>query len=327
MRLVFLGYQTWGYKVLEALLSSEHEVLLVITHPSSRHPYEKIWTDSVCQLAQIHNVPLLERRYANDDEVRKFIQNLSPDLLVASDWRTWVAPHIYSLSTFGAINVHDALLPRYGGFAPLNWALVNGETEVGVTVHFMNDEFDLGDIVLQLRVQVQDKDTVTDLFHKTVALFAPAALHAIELIASGRTDWTKQDRTQATFFHKRSIEDSRIDWSWAARDIANLVRAQADPYPNAFAYYKGVRIRVIAASVSPTRLGGTVGRVVRPEGAGVAVVCGPNARSGAEQALLLERVRTDAGSDLQGRDYFRYMGGYLTSHRRSSIAALCDTHT
>lgn len=314
MRIVFMGYQTWGHRVLDALLHSEHEVPLVITHPTSNHAYETIWNDSVADLAREHGVPVLERKYANDDEVADRLRELAPDLLVSSDWRTWVAPRIYGLATHGAINVHDALLPRYGGFAPLNWALVNGEPEVGITVHFMNEDFDLGDIVVQKRVPVEEKDTVTDLFHKTVDLFVPATLEAVDLIASGRTEWIKQDPREATFFHKRSVEDSRIDWAWSARDIVNLVRAQADPYPNAFAYFKGERVRILSASVSQARLGGTAGRVFRPEGEGVAVVCGPNARRGSEKGLVIERLRTDDGTEYRGIDFFTAMGGYLTSH-------------
>ncbi|SEH01217.1 methionyl-tRNA formyltransferase [Nonomuraea solani] len=312
MRLIFMGYQTWGHRVLEALLTSEHEVPLVITHPASDHAYESIWDDSVADLAAKHDIPVLERRYANDEEVAELLRELSPGLLVSSDWRTWVAPHIYGLAKHGAINIHDALLPRYGGFAPLNWALINGEREVGVTVHFMNESFDLGDIVLQRRVPVGDDDTVTDLFHKTIELFAPMTLEAIDLIHSGRTDWVKQDPAQATFFHKRSAEDSRISWTSPARDIANLVRAQADPYPNAFAYYNGERIRVLSASVSRLRLGGTPGRVFRPDGKGVAIVCGPGARGGTEYGVILERIRTDDGREHRATDFFRTMGGYVT---------------
>lgn len=313
MRVVFMGYQTWGHRVLAALLTSGHEVPLVITHPSSNHLYETIWNDSVVDLATEHGIPVLERKYANDEGVAAQLREIQPDLLVSSDWRTWVAPEIYALARYGAINVHDALLPRYGGFAPLNWAMVNGEPQVGVTVHFMNEEFDLGDIVVQKTVDVGEEDTVTDLFHKTLGLFAPAVLESLDLIGSGRTEWTKQDPAQATFFHKRSIEDSRIDWTWPARDIANLVRAQVDPYPNAFAYFKGERVRILSAAVSPHRYGGTVGRVFRPEGEGVTVVCGPHARGGQEYGLVVRRLRTDDGSEYSGADFFKKMGGYLTS--------------
>jgi methionyl-tRNA formyltransferase len=307
-----MGYQTWGHRVLEALIGSDHEVPLVITHPASEHPYEAIWNDSVAGLAAARGIPVIERRYANDTEVLSLVAGLAPDILVSSDWRTWVSPDLYKLATHGAINVHDALLPRYGGFAPLNWAIINGEQEVGVTVHFMNEEFDMGDIVLQWRVPVGAADTATDLFRKTIELFAPITLEGLRLIGSGRTDWTRQDPAEATFFHKRSVEDSRIDWKLPAASIANLVRAQSDPYPNAFAYYGGQRIRVLDATPSRCRLGGTQGRVFRREGEGGAVVCGLRSLAGVEQAVVIRRLRTADDREHIATEFFRRMGGYLT---------------
>jgi methionyl-tRNA formyltransferase len=300
--------------VLEALLRSPHEVVFVITHPPSDHEYETIWNDSVQALASGHGLPVVVRTYANDAEIAELVDAHAPDILVSSDWRTWLAPVIYQRARHGAINIHDALLPRYGGFAPLNWALVNGETEVGVTVHFMDDEFDAGDIVVQRRVPVDPNDTATDLFHKTLPLFPELALRSLELIDSGRQDWVKQDRSQATFFHKRSMEDSRIHWGQSPLDIVNLVRAQPDPYPNAFCFYQGERLQVLGAALSHQRYGGTPGRVFCRDGAGVVVVCGPAARTGREHGLLLQRVRTEDGRDLPAGEYFKRMGGYLTSH-------------
>lgn len=313
MRIVFMGYQTWGHRVLEALLDSRHEVPLVITHPISSHPYETIWNHSVGELATARSIPCLVRKRVNDDEAYERIRQVSPDILVSSDWRTWVPPYAYGLAKYGAINIHDALLPKYGGFAPLNWALINGESEIGVTVHFMNEEFDLGDIVLQSQIRVRPKDTATDLFQKTIELFPGMTLEALDLIESGRTDWQPQDPTKATFFHKRSAEDSRIDWQWSAACIANLVRAQVDPYPNAFAYHRGRHVRVLEASVSSKRYGGTAGRLFCPQGEGVVVVCGPQARTGHEHGVVLERVRADDGQDFDGREFFKAMGEYLTS--------------
>lgn len=314
MRVVFMGYQAWGHRVLEALLASRHEVPLVITHPKSSHAYETIWDDSVAELATAHGVQCLVRQRVDDAAAHRLIRAARPDIIVSSDWRTWVHPRICRLARFGAINVHDALLPKYGGFAPLNWALVNGEREVGVTVHFMSEEFDLGDIVLQSHVPVGPTDTVVDLYRRTLHLFAPMTLEALDLVESGRVERVPQNPADATFFHKRSVEDSRISWRSSAVDIVNLVRAQVDPYPNAFAFYRDRRIRVLEASVSLKRYGGTPGRVFSPQGDGVVVVCGPAARSGSEPGVVLERVRADDGSEFTGREFFKEMGGYLTSH-------------
>lgn len=313
MRVAMFGYQTWGHRTLQALLDSEHEVVLVVTHPKSDHAYEKIWSDSVAELAEAHGVPVLLRNRPDDEELMIRLKEAAPDLLVANNWRTWIPPEIFNLPRHGTLNVHDSLLPAYAGFSPLIWALINGEKEVGVTAHMMDDELDAGDIVLQRAIPVGDRDTVTDLFHRTVDLIAPIVTESLDLIASGKVVYTPQDRSRASFFHKRSIEDSNIDWTWPAEDIERLVRAQSDPYPNAFTHYKGSRVRVTKASVSSGIYGGTPGRIFIREGDGVVIVAGAEARRGRSHGLVIERVRTEDGTELPATDLFRTMGGYLTS--------------
>jgi methionyl-tRNA formyltransferase len=311
-----LGYQTWGHRTLRALLDSHHDVVLAVTHPASDHAYEKIWDDSVADLAAAHGVPTLIRARPDDDELLARLREAAPDIIVATNWRTWIPPQVFGLPRHGTLNVHDSLLPAYGGFAPLIWALINGEPEVGVTAHMMDEDLDAGDIVLQRAVPVGPGETATDLFHRTLALFGPITVDALDLIAAGRRDWVKQDRSKATFFHKRSIEDSRIDWTWPAQDIERLVRAQSDPYPNAFAFHGEHRLRILAAAVSERRYGGTPGRIFIREGDGVVIVAGADARRGDRQGLVVKRVRTDDGTEHAALDYFRTMGGYLTSHPR-----------
>ncbi|MDP9843973.1 methionyl-tRNA formyltransferase [Streptosporangium lutulentum] len=312
MRVVMFGYQTWGHRTLQALLDAGHEVVLVVTHPKSDHAYEKIWDDSVAELAEKNGVPVLLRSRPDDDLIRA-LRDAAPDIIVANNWRTWLPPEIFDIPPHGTLNIHDSLLPAYAGFSPLIWALINGEKEVGVTAHRMNAELDAGDIVLQRAVPVGPRDTVTDLFHRTVDLIEPIVREALDLIASGRARWVPQDRSKASFFHKRSIEDSRIDWNWPAEDLERLVRAQSDPYPNAFTHYRGERIRIVSAEVSQARYGGTPGRVFIREGDGVVIVTGLNARSGQWPGLVVKRLRTDDGTEHAAVDYFQTMGGYLTS--------------
>jgi methionyl-tRNA formyltransferase len=313
MRVILFGYQTWGHHLLEALISSRHEVVLVVTHPESDHAYETIWRDSVEKLAGHHAIPVLVKARP-DQEVTARVRTAAADVMVACNWRTWVPPEVFKAPRLGTLNVHDSLLPKYAGFAPLNWALINGETEVGVTAHVMDERLDRGDIILQYRVAVEPTDTATDLFAKTLVLFGPLTLDALDHLEHGTGDRIPQDLDQATFFHKRSVEDSRIDWTWPAADIVNLVRAQSDPYPNAFTFYGDERLRVLWASVSKNRCGGTTGRLFARQGDGVIVVCGPNPRYGRNHGLVIERIRTETGEDLPAGAYFKQMGGYLTSH-------------
>jgi methionyl-tRNA formyltransferase len=314
MRVVMFGYQTWGHRTLRALLEDPaHEVSLVVTHPKSDHAYEKIWDDSVADLATEHGVPVLLRDRPDDPELEAAIRDAEPDIIVATNWRTWIPPNVFSLPLHGTLNVHDSLLPAYAGFSPLIWALINGEPEVGVTAHIMNEELDAGDVVLQWSVPVGDTDTTTDLFHKTVELFGPITLEGLALIASGRSDWVKQDRSKASFFHKRSIEDSRIDWTWPPEDLERLVRAQSAPYPSAFTFHKGRRLEISKASLSRGCYGGTPGRILMREGDGVVIVAGADARRGQNRGLLIQRVRPENGEEQPAHEYFRTMGGYLTS--------------
>ncbi|MBL7253040.1 methionyl-tRNA formyltransferase [Paractinoplanes lichenicola] len=313
MRVTMFGYQTWGHRTLQALLDSEHEVTLVVTHPKSDHAYEKIWDDSVADLAEKRDVPVILRNRPDDDELLQALKAADPDVIVATNWRTWIPPSIFNLPRLGTLNVHDSLLPAYAGFSPLIWALINGEKEVGVTAHMMDETLDAGDIVLQRAVPVGPRDTTTDLFHRTLELFGPITVDGLALIASGRTDWVKQDRSKASFFHKRADEDCRIDWGWPAEDLDRLVRAQCEPYPSAYTFHRGRRLEIVAAEVSTGIYGGTPGRIFYREGDGVAIVAGADARHGRNHALLVTRVRTDDGHELAAHDYFTSMGGYLTN--------------
>ncbi|MFJ7327531.1 methionyl-tRNA formyltransferase [Streptomyces cyaneofuscatus] len=311
MRVVMFGYQTWGHRTLQALLDSEHDVVTVVTHPKSEHAYEKIWSDSVADLAEKHGIPVIIRNRP-DDELVDRLKEVAPDIIVANNWRTWMPPEIYNLPVHGTLNIHDSLLPAYAGFSPLIWALINGEPEVGVTAHLMDEELDAGDIVIQRSVAVGPTDTTTDLFHRTVDLIAPVTTEALGLIASGQTEFTRQDRSKASFFHKRAEEDIRIDWNWPAEDLERLIRAQSTPYPSAFTFHKGQRLEVVSAVVSEGRYGGTPGRIFYREGDGVVIVAGADARTGRNHGLAITRVRTEDGRELPATEYFTSMGGYLT---------------
>ncbi|MET8341643.1 methionyl-tRNA formyltransferase [Streptomyces microflavus] len=311
MRVVMFGYQTWGHRTLQALLDSEHDVVTVVTHPKSEHAYEKIWSDSVADLAEKHGIPVIIRNRP-DDELVDRLKEVAPDIIVANNWRTWMPPEIYNLPVHGTLNIHDSLLPAYAGFSPLIWALINGEPEVGVTAHLMDEELDAGDIVIQRSVAVGPTDTTTDLFHRTVDLIAQVTTEALGLIASGQTEFTRQDRSKASFFHKRAEEDIRIDWTWPAQDLERLIRAQSAPYPSAFTFHKGQRLEVVSAVVSEGRYGGTPGRIFYREGDGVVIVAGADARTGRNHGLAITRVRTGDGRELPATEYFTSMGGYLT---------------
>lgn len=311
MRVVAFGYMTWGRRTIEAVLDAGHEIPLILTHPDRDNPYEKIFNESVAELAAERGIPLLVRHRADDDEARAAVRAAEPDVAVVSNWRTRLAPDLFTIPRLGTLNVHDALLPAYAGFAPLNWALINDEAEVGVTAHMMDADFDAGDVVLSRSTPITDDDTVVELFDRTLAMFGPITVDALEQLWTGTARPVPQDRAVASYFHRRTDRENRLNWTWPARDLFNLVRAQVDPYPNAWFEYGGDRVRVLRSRVTDIAYGGTPGRLTLHEGNGVVVVTGPDARRGRNRGLCLELLRTEDGRELTGRELFPVATGYL----------------
>ncbi|WP_024800459.1 methionyl-tRNA formyltransferase [Nocardia sp. BMG51109] len=309
MRIVSFGYQTWGRKTLQALIDSEHEVVLAVTHPASEDSYKGIWSDSVEELAREHGIPvhLTERA---DEETIDLVKRAEPDVMVVNSWYTWMPRELYAMPTHGTLNLHDSLLPKFTGFSPVLWALISGESEFGLTVHRMDERLDAGDILVQRSLPIGPDATGTGLVLDGLELIPEVVNEALAALESGTAEWRPQNNAERTYFHKRSDRDSRMDWHWDAVDLERFVRALSEPYPRAFSHYRGERVEILSATLSEARYGGTPGRVVVVEGGGV-VVCGPDAHRGRNRGLLITRVRTADGREHDGAQFFR-RGGYLT---------------
>jgi methionyl-tRNA formyltransferase len=309
MRVVSFGFQTWGYKTLQALIELDHEVVLAVTHPASEQSYKAIWSASVEDLAREHGIPVhITERV--DAETIDVVKHAEPDVVVVNSWYSWMPPELYDLPPHGTLNLHDSLLPKFTGFSPVLWALISGESEFGLTVHRMDECLDTGDILIQHSLPIGPTDTGTDLVLRGMELIPGALRDALTALETGAADWRPQNKAERTYFHKRSERDSLIDWSWPARDLERFVRALSDPYPRPFAFYRGERIEVLEAAVSDARYGGTPGRVIVQEGGG-AVVSGPDAYRGGNHALVITRIRTADGVEHRGDEFF-LRGGYLT---------------
>ncbi|MGB9305733.1 MAG: methionyl-tRNA formyltransferase [Mycobacterium sp.] len=310
MRVVSFGFQTWGRKTLQALIDLNHQVVLAVTHPASEHSYKAIFSASVEELAREHRIPVhLTERV--DAETIDLVKRAEPDVIVVNSWYTKMPAELYDLPPHGTLNLHDSLLPKFTGFSPVLWALISGESEFGLTIHRMDDGLDSGDILIQQVLPIGPTDTGTELVMRAMDLIPGALRDALSALESGTATWRPQNKAERTYFHKRSQRDSLIDWSWPAEDLERFVRALSDPYPRAFAYYRGERIEVLEARVSDARYGGTPGRVIVQEGGG-AVVAGPQAYRGGNRALVVTRVRTADGVQHSGDEFF-LRGGYLVS--------------
>lgn len=311
MRIVFFGFQVWGYKTLQALIDLEHQIALAVTHPASGESYKAIWSAPVDELARQHGIPVHVAEHADPETIDR-VAGCRPDVIVVNSWYHRMPPELYDLPRYCTLNLHDSLLPKFTGFSPVLWALISGESEFGLTVHRMDDGLDTGDILVQRALPIGPADTGTELVLRGMDLIPGALDEALRALESGSAAFRPQNKAERTYFHKRSQRDSLIDWSWPADDLERFVRALSDPYPRAFSFYRGERIEVLEARISDARYGGTPGRVMVQEEGGV-VVCGAAPHRGHNRGLVITRLRSSEGVECSGEKYFR-RGGYLDSH-------------
>jgi methionyl-tRNA formyltransferase len=310
MRIVSFGFQTWGVKTLQALVDLGHDVALAVTHPASDDSYKGIFSDSVEELAQSLGIPVhLTERV--DNETIDLVKHAEPDVIVVNSWYTWMPPALYELPPHGTLNLHDSLLPKGTGFSPVLWSLISGESQIGLSIHRMDQNLDTGDLLVQHARPIGPKDTGSELVERGIELIPGALKEALTALESGTAQWRPQHKAERTYFHKRSERDSLIDWNWPAAVLERLVRALSEPYPAAYTFYRGERIEVLEANISEIRYGGTPGRVIVQEDGG-AVVSGPEAYLGGNRGLVITKVRSSDGVEHSGDKFFR-RGGYLTN--------------
>ena len=237
MKAIVLAYHNVGCAGIKALLKCGIDIITVFTHRDD--PQENIWFESVSDLAASQNIPV----YAPDDINHPIwverIRDLNPDIIFSFYYRKLLGKAILDIPPKQCINLHGSLLPKYRGRCPVNWMLVNGEKEGGVTLHYMTQRPDDGDIIYQKKLDISDDDTAKTLYEKTVHATAVVLDEIIPKIKDGTINSYHQDDSKASYYGGRRPEDGAIDWAMDATTVRNLVRAVTYPYPGAFSYFGG----------------------------------------------------------------------------------------
>ncbi len=231
-----------GYEGLSLLLERGTAVIALITHADN--PNEKIWFKTPAAAAREKGVPVFTPETVNTPEWIERIAALRPDLILSVYYRNMISSKILALPRLGAFNLHGSLLPKYRGRAPINWAVLHGESRIGMTLHRMVKRADAGAIVDQEGVDLGPRDTAEQAFRKVLPCARHILARQIDALLAGTARETPQDETQATYFGGRKPEDGRIDWTQSSTQIFNLIRAVTDPYPGAFTEVKHARAMV-----------------------------------------------------------------------------------
>lgn len=234
MKAVVLAYHNIGCIGIEALLRHDFEIPAVFTHRDD--PGETVWFASVAQVAASYNIPTFAPEDINHPIWVEKIRRLAPDILFSFYYRNLVGKPILRIPPAGALNLHGSLLPRYRGRCPINWVLLRGEKQTGVTLHYMTPRPDDGDIVAREKISITQDDTAKTLHQKAAKAAARMLEGILPQIKAGTAPRHPQDHTQATYFGGRRPEDGEIDWTKPAHEIRNLIRAVTRPYPGAYSY-------------------------------------------------------------------------------------------
>lgn len=297
MRNVLLGYHDIGAAVFEELVSAGDPPLLVVTHDD--RPGENIWFRSVRDLGERSGIPVIAPRDVNAPDVVARIAAAEPDYLFSAMFRQIVKAELLAAARRGALNLHPSLLPKFRGRAPINWVLVQGETETGVTLHYMVEKADRGDIVAQRRIAIDDDDTALTLHRKAAREARILFRETYPALVAGTAPRIAQDSSRASYFGARKPEDGEIDWRWPARRVYDLVRAVTHPYPGAFTWDVDKRLLVWWAKPAPPA--GLRPGEIRVNGTEVVVGCG-------DGALRVERVARDGEPESNAIEWIRRAG-------------------
>ncbi|RCS59386.1 formyltransferase [Parvibium lacunae] len=233
MRALVFAYHNVGVRCLKALLSAGVEVPLVVTH--SDDPAETVWFERVIDVCHEYEIPYITPADPNSAEWIAQFEELAPDFIFSFYYRKMLCQDILWIPLHGALNMHGSLLPKYRGRAPVNWAIINGETETGATLHYMEVKPDAGDIVAQTAVPILADDTAKEVFDKVTVAAEITLCQALPHLLDNTHERTPLDLSEGSYFSGRQPEDGRIDWHSTPQEIHNLVRAVAPPYyPGAF---------------------------------------------------------------------------------------------
>lgn len=239
---VVFAYHDVGVRCLSVLQAHGLDVRLVLTHQDN--PSERIWFGSVERLALRHGIEVLTPEQV-DETLQARVERIAPDFIFSFYYRSMLPMSLLQQARRGALNVHGSLLPRYRGRVPVNWAVIRGERETGATLHYMAAKPDAGDIVDQMAVPILPDDTAAEVFAKVTVAAEIVLDRSLPGLIAGTAPRRPQDLSAGSYFGGRRPEDGRIDWSRPAREVHDLVRGVAPPYPGAFTDLDGSRLRVL----------------------------------------------------------------------------------
>lgn len=302
LRIIFMGTPEFAVPTLQALLDHKYDVRAVVTQPDRpKGRGRKLAPPPIKVLAEAAGIPVLQPTKVRTQEFIDSLTAFDPNLIVVTAYGRLLIPAVLDLPRYGCLNVHGSLLPKYRGAAPVQWAVLNGEPEAGITIMQMDAGLDTGDMLLAGAIPITPDDTSGTMAPKLASLGGELLIQALEQLTSNRLAPIRQDESQATLAPLLKKEDGIINWQQSAFKVSCQIRG-LDPWPKASTTMDGGRIHLFAPSVvneSPAR-GTRPGTICRADKQGLLIAC-------ADDMLMIREIQAEGGKRMP-------IAAYLQGH-------------
>jgi len=299
MKILFMGTPLFAVPSLEALVAAGHQVVGVFSQPDKpKNRGMKLQPTPVKVCAQVHDIPVFQPTRLRDGAALETIRQLEPDLIVVAAYGRILPQEILDYPRLGCVNVHSSLLPKYRGAAPINWAILNGEKETGVTIMHMAPALDAGDIIAQRATPIDPDETAEALYDRLARLGADLLAETLPRLADGTAPRTPQAEDQATLAPMLSRDLSPMDFTRPAQALHDQVRGLI-PWPAATMELNGVRCKVFATAVLGETTGKAPGSVIQADKKGLKLACGGGT------VLGIQVLQAAGGKRMAAADYLR----------------------
>ena len=301
MKIVFMGTPDYAATALEAILQAGYEVTGVVCQPDK--PKGRSGALSACPVKECalkYNLPVFQPERIKRPEAVEELRKFPADVFVVAAFGQILSEEILTMPKYGCINIHASLLPKYRGAAPIQWCIVDGEKETGVTIMQMDAGIDTGDILFTKKVAITEEETGGSLFDKLSQAGAELIVEALPKIEAGEVKPVKQDEARSNYARMLKKEDGQINWNRPAEEIGRLVRGM-DPWPSAFTYYRGKQFKIWKAQAVDGGTEGLLpGTIAQIEKQGIWIACGSGMLQVTE-AQMEGKKRMSAADLMNGR--------------------------
>lgn len=298
MRIVFMGTPDFAVPSLRALYNKGYSIELVITQKDRpRGRGKKVQYTPVKESALELGLDVYQPESINHKEAMDKIKEIDPDFIVVVAYGQILKRNILDIPKYGCYNVHASLLPKYRGAAPINWAIINGEKETGVTIMEMEEGLDTGDMILSSSINIDDEDDTKILHDKLSIIGGELIVEAIEDIIGGKVIRTPQDNELSSYASMLDKEMGKIDWGLPGEKIRNLIRG-LKPWPSAYTIYKGDMVKIHKASISREEKQGESGKIIKVDNSGIYV-------NSLDKVIKIEELQFPGKRKLETSEYLK----------------------